>query len=116
MQQNIRCRLCGDRDKIIHHIISECIKLAQKEYKTKHDWVDKGISWELCKKLKFDEANKWHMHNTESVLVKETHKLQWDFEIQTDHLISAWRPDQVKINNKRERAELWIVLSCPTTQ
>ena len=30
MQQNSRCRLCGDRDEIINHI-SKCSKLAQKK-------------------------------------------------------------------------------------
>ena len=30
-QQNSKCRLCGDRNETIHHIISECSKLAQKE-------------------------------------------------------------------------------------
>ena len=34
-QQNSRCRLWGERDKRINHIISECSKLAQKEYKTR---------------------------------------------------------------------------------
>ena len=36
MQQNSKCRLCGDRDETINHIISECSKLAQREYKTRH--------------------------------------------------------------------------------
>ena len=40
-QQNSKCRLCGDRDETINHIISECSKLAQKEYKARHDWVGK---------------------------------------------------------------------------
>ena len=43
MQQNNKCALCGDRDETINHIISECNKLAQKEYKTRHEWVGKGI-------------------------------------------------------------------------
>ena len=30
-QQNSKCRLCGDRDETINHIISECSKLAQRE-------------------------------------------------------------------------------------
>ena len=30
MQQNSKCRPCGDRDKSINHIISECSKFAQK--------------------------------------------------------------------------------------
>ena len=36
-QQNCKRRLCGDRDETINHIISECSKLAQKEYKARHD-------------------------------------------------------------------------------
>ena len=36
-QQNSKCRLCGGRDETINHIISVCSKLAQKDYKTRHD-------------------------------------------------------------------------------
>ena len=36
-EQNIKCRLFGDRDELINHKISECNKLVQKEYKTRHD-------------------------------------------------------------------------------
>ena len=42
-QQNSKCRLCGDRDETINHIISEFSKLAQKEYKIRHDWVGEVI-------------------------------------------------------------------------
>ena len=42
-QQNSKCRLYGDRDETINHIISECSKLAQKEYMARHDWVSKVI-------------------------------------------------------------------------
>ena len=31
-QQNSKCRLCGDKDETINHIISEYSKLVQKEY------------------------------------------------------------------------------------
>ena len=64
MQQNSKCRVCGDRDKAINHIINERCKLAQKKYKTSHNWVGKVIHWEMCKEFKFDYANKWYMHNT----------------------------------------------------
>ena len=80
-QQNSKCRLCHDRDETINHIISECSKLAQKECKTRHDWVGKVIHWEMCKKLKFDHTNKWYMHNPASVLENDTHKLLWDLDI-----------------------------------
>ena len=96
-QQN---RLCSDRDETINHIINECNKLAQKEYKARHDWVGKVIHWEMCRKFQFDHTNKWYMHNPAPVLENDTHKLLWDFNIQTDHLIPARRPDLIIINKK----------------
>ena len=42
-QQNRSCRLCGDREKTIDHIISKCSKFSQREYKTRHDWAVKMI-------------------------------------------------------------------------
>ena len=49
--------------------------------KTTHDWVEKEIHWELCKKLKFDHTNKWYKQNPESAQENETQKILWDFEI-----------------------------------
>ena len=60
----------------------------------------------MCKKLKFDHANKLYMHNPEPVLENETHKLLWDFDIQTDHLISARRPDLIIINKKKKKKKI----------
>ena len=54
----------------------------------------------MCKKCKFNPTIKWYMYNPESILGNFTHKLLWDFEIQTDHLISARRPNLIIINKK----------------
>ena len=46
------------------------------------------------------------MYNPESVLKNEIHKIISNFETQTDHLISARRPDLVIVKkDKREPAE-----------
>ena len=45
------------------------------------------------------------MHNPASVLENATHKLLWDFNIQTDHLIPARRPDLIIINKKKENLQ-----------
>ena len=103
MQQNSKCRLCSDRDGTINHMISECSKLSLKEYKARHDLVGKMIHWEICKKFQFDQTNKWYMHNPAHVLENDTHKLIWDFNIQTDHLIPARRPDLIIINKKKKK-------------
>ena len=56
-------------------LISECRKLVQKEYKTRHDWVGKVIIWELSERLKFDHTNKLYMQKPKSVLENETDKI-----------------------------------------
>ena len=87
-------------------IMSECRKLAQKEYKTRHDWLGKVIHGEMCKKFKFNHTNKWYMHNPAPVLENNTHKLLWDFDIHTNHLISARRPDLIIINKKKRTCKI----------
>ena len=42
------------------------------------------------------------MHNTTPVLENDTHKLLWDFDIQTDHLISA----RLIINNNKKKKKI----------
>ena len=43
------------------------------------------------------------MRNPESVLENETLKLLWDFDIQTDRLISARQPDLQKKKKKKKK-------------
>ena len=43
------------------------------------------------------------MHNPEPVLENDMHKLLWDFNIQTDHLIPARTPDLIIIDKKKKR-------------
>ena len=100
-QQNSKCWLFCDRDETINHIISECSKLAQKEYKARHDWVGKMIHWEMCRKFQFDHTNKSYMPNPAPVRENDSHKLLWNFNIQTDHLIPARRPDLIIINKRK---------------
>ena len=43
------------------------------------------------------------MHNSAPVLENDTHKLLWDFNTQTDHLIPARRPELIIINKKKKK-------------
>ena len=71
--------------------ISEYCNLAKKVNETKYNWVGKLIHSDLCKSLKFDHADKWYMHEQESVRENETHKIFYDIEMQTDHPLPAKR-------------------------
>ena len=80
-------------------------RIDAKKYKTRHDCLRKVIIGELWKKSKFDHTTKWYKHKLEFVLENEMHKVLWDFEIQTDHLIPGRRPDLIIIKDKREAVE-----------
>ena len=67
----------------------------------------------MCKKFKFDHTNKWYMHNPAPVLENATHKLPWDFNVQTDHLIMAIRQDLIIINNKKKRTYKIVDFAVP---
>ena len=60
----------------------------------------------MCKKFRFDHTNKWYIHDPASVLENDTHKLLWDLDIQTDHLITARRPDLLVINKKARTCKI----------
>ena len=49
------------------------------------------------------------MHNSSPVLENDTHKLLWDFNIQTDHQIPARTPDLIIINKKKKKRICKIV-------
>ena len=76
---------------------SECSKLAQREYKARHDRMEKVIHCELCKKLKFDHTTKFYMLKPGSVAQDLC-----DLKTQADHLIPTRRPDLMMINRKRK--------------
>ena len=53
------------------------------------------------------------MHNLAPVLENDTYKLLWDFDIHTDHLLSARRPDLIIIKKKEEENLQNCRLCCP---
>ena len=55
---------------------------------SRHDWSGKVIHWELCKKFKFDQTDKWYIHNPISVLEKKkiTSKIV-DLTVPADHRV-----------------------------
>ena len=42
IQGNNKCRLCGDKDKTVKHVISESNKLTKQEYKNSHNLFGEG--------------------------------------------------------------------------
>ena len=62
-----------DENETVGHIVSGCSKLAQKEYKKRHDNVARAIHWDLSGNCGFDQNDKWYKHVPESVLENENY-------------------------------------------
>ena len=41
------CRMCKAKEESVGHLVSECSKLAQTEYKGRHDKVAAAVHWSL---------------------------------------------------------------------
>ena len=99
-QKEENCGMCGTANETVNHIVSECSKLAQKEYKRRHGWEGKKIRWELGRKFEIDVTPKWYQHEPEAVTENEKCKILWDVSIQMDHVMGARRPDMIVVDNK----------------
>ncbi|XP_068707858.1 uncharacterized protein [Montipora foliosa] len=97
--------MCGSHDETVQHILYSCPKLAQTEYKKRHDVVGRVVHWELCKEYGLECSDKWYEHSLKSIEKNEEVKLLWDF--QTDREIHHRRPDIV--NQKKKAKETIIV-------
>ena len=100
------CRMCIKLDESIDHIVSSCSKLAQKEYKRRHDNLGKIVHWKLARKFNFGAGDKWYEYEPESVLENEDYKTLWDFSVQTHHVIEARRPDLVVVEKKERNCKI----------
>ena len=98
--------MCRKVDESIDHIVSGCSKLAQNEYKRRHDNLGKIVHWKLARKCNFEAANKWYGHEPERFLDNEDYKILWDFSIQTDHVIEARTPDSTVVEKKERSCKI----------
>ena len=85
-------RLCGKKGENGQRLLRGCEKLAQKEYKRRHDNVAKKVHWDLCKKNGLEHTEKLYEHVTEGAVENEEVKVWWYINVQCD-VIKARRSD-----------------------
>ena len=84
--ENVLCRMCGERGETVQHIICECKKLAQREYKRRHDTVAKLVHWKLFENNNLERKEKWYEHCPEGAVEDGDVKLIWDINIQCENV------------------------------
>ena len=78
LKKQIKTYPGNERGETVEHIICECKKLAQREYKRRHDTVAKLVHWKLCEKHNLERKEKWYEHCPEGVVEDDDVKLIWD--------------------------------------
>ena len=61
-----KSRMCGEGDETVSHIVSECRKLAQKQFismlEARQSGADDSFIWNLCGKLGYDRNERIMSH------------------------------------------------------
>jgi len=107
---NANCRKCGKYVETVAHLVSGCEKLAQLEYKKRHDRMGLRVYWELCKKYGVRvNSEKWYEECPDEVRKSECgeYEIWWDRAIQTPKRLDHNRPDVVIIDKKRSH---WTII------
>ena len=70
--------MCEERDESITHLIAESKKLAQKEYKQRHDNIARIVHLELCQNFGLVGKVKRYNHKPANVVENDRIKILWD--------------------------------------
>ena len=106
------CRMCKQADETVSHIVSECSKMTQSEYRGRHDKVVTAVHWGLAKKHGLEHSEQWYQQKAEKVSENDKVKLFWDFNVFTDRVIEARRPD-IMVLNKETKECLIVDIAVP---
>ena len=74
-QEQTKCIMRIRADQRNNHIVCECPKLAQKEYKISHDWIGRRIHWEICGSNGINVKPKWYKNQPEAVIKNDSRKI-----------------------------------------
>ena len=107
-----KCRLCGEQNETVHHIVSGCKMLTGTKYKYRHDQILKYLHWWILKDLGITVTENWTNHKPEATEEINGVIVMWDLDIETDKNVQYNRPDIVIHDTKNRTCQL-IDVSVP---
>ena len=107
-----KCRLCGEHDETVHHIVSGCKMLAANQYKFRHDQVGKYIHWWILKDLGAKVTDSWMKHVPTEITTYKNKVIMWDKAILTDKKVKCNRPD-ITIHDTEKRECIFVDMAVP---
>ena len=71
---NPMCRICGQYQETIDHIVAGCPELAKTEYLHRHDKAASYLHWNICKELNINVEEKWYEPETQTVTERSSRR------------------------------------------
>ena len=106
------CRLCGDSTETARHIVSGCKKLAQREYRKRHNKVALQAHWEMCRKYGIECTDKWYDHQPLPVAENREVRITWDTTVYTDKVLKHNRSNISIVHKDAQEWTLIDIYSC----
>ena len=107
------CRVCGQAEETILHLLSACPQLAATAYLYLHNLVASVIHWHLSKVFSLPlSSSSWFTHHPQPVIENSLVKILWDFNLVSESHHLSNRPDIVVFNYVKKTI-LFIEVSCP---
>jgi len=101
----LHCRVCGEVPEYVDHLLSGCTPLVATMYLQRHNRVGKIIHWGIFKCFNFLVSCNYWDHVPAAVVENNDMKVLWDFNLFTDHLVTARHPDIVMIDKIQKRVQ-----------
>ena len=102
---DVKCRMCGSSSETVGHLVSACDKLAQRDYRRRHDRMGLRVYWELCGKYGIRRADRWFEETPDAIRVSQDgmYEIWWDKKVITAKVLEHNRPDVVVIDREKAR-------------
>ena len=103
------CRMCGDHPETVGHLVSACTKLAQTEYRRRHDKMGLRVYWEVCGVYGVKRSERWHLEVPDGVRKSDDGMVEiwWDQTVITPTKFVANRPDMMIVDR---RSKEWFMV------
>ena len=110
---SIMCRLCGEHEESVVHLLAACPSLAATAYLYCHNLVAGVVHWHLMRLHGFLPGSScWFTHRPPAVVESSAVKILWDFSLQSASHHLSNRPDIVLFDYDLKKI-YFIEVSCP---
>lgn len=110
---NIKCRMCGEKEETLDHLMAGCSVMAPKAYLDRHNRIAKIVHQSLRSRfLEETDNSPYYSYEPPQVCENEAARLYWNRKIVTDKPIPNNIPDIV-LTIKHQRVTYIIDIAVP---